>query len=264
MTCDNIPLDRSNYSDISGLCWIDKETLVVAQHKNKQLLKVKVNMDTKSCGIEVIDSDMEAWQLSCTKEGRIYVSDFSGANRKLYIYELKTGDKRIWETQENINILSIGSNENYVVLNQYYESYVYAKNKTFLFKILHAKLLGQTTDLYITNNDILWGATTESLVMSNLKTKESKVIYVNDGVENGWHLSGTSDGHVFVTDFLNQKVGVYLEDGTFLHFLEFDPPEGGSRSLSINDIIELQSGKAILAFEKNTGAIKFYSLDLGA
>ena len=83
MTCDNIPLDESNYADIFGLCWIDKETLVVAQYENKQLLKVKVNTDTESCGVEVIDSGIDAWQLSCTKEGMIYVSGFF--KRKVYI-----------------------------------------------------------------------------------------------------------------------------------------------------------------------------------
>ena len=261
MTCDNIPRDESNRTDIYGLCWVDKDTLVVTQYKNRQLLKVKINMDTKSCGVEVIDSGIDAWQLSCTKEGTIYVSVFGGMNRKVYIYDLKTGKKEIWEIQEmSRTINAVGSNKDYVVINQYDKSFVYAQNKTFLYTILHEELLAQTKDLYISFNDILWGTTTESLAISNLKTRESKIIM--DGVENGWYLSGTNDGHVFVTDLNTQNVGVYSEEGMFLHFLEFDPPEGGSRSLFFNDIVELQNGKAILAFVKDTSDIKFYDLVL--
>ena len=188
---------------------------------------------------------------------------FQVFSKEKCIYDLKTGNKEIWEIQEgNDQIFSIGSNKDYVVINQYDENLVYTQNKTFLYTILHEEQRQQTTDLYITDNDIFWGATSASLGMSNLKTKESKIII--DGVENGGYLSGTNDGHVFVTDLRNQKVGVYSEEGTFLHFLEFDPPEGGSRSLHYNDIVELQNGKAILAFAKNTGIIKFYHLGLGA
>ena len=115
MECTNSPLINS--LTISDLCWIDNTTLVVGFHWYEQLLKVKVDTETKSCATEVIDFGYKPWKLCCTKEGIVYVSTFSENNSEVKVYDMKTAKKDIWTPQGvRAGITETTANDNFIVI----------------------------------------------------------------------------------------------------------------------------------------------------
>ena len=267
MECTNSPLINSQ--TISDLCWIDNTTLVVGFSSYEQLLKVKVDTETKSCTTEVIDFGYKPWKLSCTKEGIVYVSTFHENNREVKVYNMKTGKKDIWKPQGvRAGISETTANDNFIVIEFFYSSHencVYTKDRQYLYTIKHDQQRLQTYDFHLSKGNMLWVSNLHNITLRNLQTNVSQTII--RGNNNIMYLSGTNDGHVLITDYRNTEVRVFSESGQFLHFLDFNPPVTRPLTFTQNDVVQRQNGKALMAIAvrhtyHGSPGIAFYNIDL--
>ena len=242
MDCERVSEDMSY--QIYGLCWTDDHTLIVAD-KESGVYKYTVDIGEKTCTGEMIDSGYRPRDASCTKDGRVYITESTQDNIsvQIRIYNLKTDITEIWRPNIISDYTRISVNENKIIISFYHESYVYTNNHEFLYIITHPQVERNFVNIYLSPTDIFWGCTgsKRSLLIINLLTNETKIY----GGGSAYAVSGTHEGHVFVSDSGLGGTRVYSHSGVFLHKLEMGHPQ---RSVGENGAILSKDGKIYLAF----------------
>ena len=233
---------------IFGLCWMDKDTLIVADCYGYQLVKYTVNTMARTCTGEVMDSGYKVYSVSCSEDGRVYATEYKIGNIVVRVYNVNTGLSEVWDTkvqsQDGVNAISM--NNELIIISSGHLSYVYNKDRFFLYTLTHHQLSYYFRQTYVTDRDVFWGAEFtggEGVFIMNLLTNDT--VISTDGIVKPEAVSGTR--FVYVTDVNHTDVGVYSPDGTFLHYLQIDPPEGGG-GLWYSGIIRPSDNEALIAF----------------
>ena len=228
---------------IYGPCWADDHTLI-AIDLGTRLYKYTIDIGEKTCTGEMIGSGYISNDVTCTKDGRVYITELTIRNVSVQvrIYNLKTDTTEIWTPNITSNFPKITCNDNKIIISSYRESYVYTNNHKFLYKITHTQVENNLVNTYLSPTDIFWGCTgfRNNLLIINLLTNKTKIFY-----GNAYAVSGTQEGHVFVTDSGLGGTRVYTHSGVFLHKLQMGLPE---RSVGENGAILSKDGQIYMAF----------------
>ena len=220
--------DRLNETQILDLCWVDEQTLVLAAEL-RQVWKYTIDTSNRTCKREVMDYLFTTYDVSCTREGKVYASRYAAGYVKIKIFDMKTGNSIIWEL--GIYSLSgsvlVSVNQELIIVDIDDHSYVYNSVRYYLYKIKHDTNNAMGTyfkNTYLTDNNFYWGVTEEKRQVSfrNLLTNETYITM--DGIQRAYGVSGTNHGYVYVSREIAGSIGVYSEEGVFLYFLQMDPP----------------------------------------
>ena len=242
MDCESAREDMT--FKIYGLCWANDHTLIVTD-KESGVYKYTIDIGEKTCTGERIDSGYIPNDVSCTKDGKVYITEQTEYNVSVLvrIYNLKTDTTEIWRPNITSDFPKITCNDNKIIISSYHESFVYTNNHKFLYKITHSQIERHLLHTYLSPTDIFWGCTAfrNNLLIINLLTNETKIYEHVDA----YGVSGTQEGHVFITgDFGVSKV--YNSSGVFLHRFYKTIPERGV--LNLNDAILSKDGQIYMAF----------------
>ena len=253
MGCEKVNAEMR--PDIYGLCWMDKDTLIIADFNGQQLVKYTVNTTARTCTGEVMDSGYYVYSLSCSEDGKVYVTELTRGklNINVTVYDVNTGDKEVWDT----NVLSetdevdISLNSEFIVISSGNSSYVYNRDRVFQYKVTHHKVKRFFRQTYVTDTSVFWGAEVnggEGVFIMNLLTNDTQISkeFRPEAV------AGSKKGYVYVTDVNRRDVGVYSPDGTFLHNIYVDPIVGGD--LFYSAAVKLSVDEALIAFSTGNRA----------
>ena len=232
---------------IYDLCWVDRQTLIVADHIGGQLVMYNINITAKTCVGTVIQYVLTVSSVSCSQGGKVLVSANDGREVKILMYDAKTQQKRWWNTdiRRNNRRVRISENQDFIIIYCDREGYIFTKDLV-LYNVTHFILLGHFYQIHVTDMGLLWGTTKDNeLVLINLLTNETNTI--NQGIVEANGVTGTRNGYVYVTDVNAADVGVYEPNGTFLHNLQINPPEGPG-SLIYSAALTTSDNEAVIAF----------------
>ena len=238
---------------IFGLCWMDKDTLIVANYQGEKLVKYTINTAARTCTGEVMDSGYKAYHLSCSEDGKVYVTELESGNIIIRVYDENTGHKEVWDTkiQSENNRPVISLNNELIIISTGSLSYVFSKDRVFQYKLTHHQLSKYFRQTYLTDTGVFWGAEVnggKGAFITNLLTNDT-VISKDVKTEA---VAGTRKGYVYVTDYNRADVGVYSLNGTFLNHLQIDPPVGGGQ-LFYSGAVRLSDDEALIAFSTWNG-----------
>ena len=230
MGCDHL-----NETLIHDLCWVDEHTLILATN-SRQVWKYTIDTSDRTCKQEVMDYSFGANDVKCTREGKVYATQYIAGDVKIKIFDLKNGNDGIWEPtiHSNSGSVLIDCNEELIVISNGNYSFVYNKVKSYLYKIKHNDIdliSPYFINMYLTEKSVLYGITNigHQVVVINLLTNGS---YINvDGITEAEGVSGISKGYVYISRQISGNIGVYSDEGAFLFFLPADPPVKGEISV---------------------------------
>ena len=164
------------------------------------------------------------------------------------VINVSTGHREVWNSNINSQskYVSVSLGAGYIVVSAGNNSYVYNKDRALLYSVTHDQVSWFRQN-YVTDTGVFWGTVSEEdkLLIMNLSTKRTKLS--TDGIVRTRGVSGTRNGHVYVTDQNNADVGVYTADGTFLHRLHIDPPRG-AWGLFYSGALRLSNTEDLIAF----------------
>ena len=205
-------------TSISGLCWIDEQTLVTAAWYSgvKQLIIYTFNTTSKACTGKVIDRGYNVGSLSCSEDRKVYTTSLTTADKvKVTIYDEVRESDESWEPNlisQSPAVAHISVNAEFIVITVGNDSYLYDKNKVLQHKVTHAKV----SETYLTDTSVFLGNVQQEkeLFAMNLLTNEPVMINIKS-----YGLSGTKKGYVYVIYDNVADIGVYSPGGTFKHKL---------------------------------------------
>ena len=215
---------------IRSLCWVDKDILIVAASigNTSHLVKYNVNITANTCEGQLIESVDYVSSVSCSEGGKLFVSANKGANVKILIYDVKTGQKHPWNTGISRNGgVYIAENRDFIVLSVGNENYIFNADRVLLYKLTYDVDFSYFLQTYVTNTAIFFGMTFPTHIILELNLLTNKTTICKKGINKALGVSGTRNGYVYVTDLDTEDVGVYLPDGTFLNTLQIEAPPGG-------------------------------------
>ena len=234
---------------IYDLCWMSKDTLIVGDWGGKQLVKYTIHAEARTCTGEVMDSGYQVQSVSCSQKGQVFVTEGKSGAVKVRIYDIITGYKEVWDTNitSRTTALRVSVNTKSIVISSDRDSFVYNKERVLQYKITHDQVSYSFWHTYLTDTGVFWGTASEGykLLIMNLQTNET--VISTDGIVKARCVSGIKNCHVYVTDVNLTDVGVYSPEGTFLHYLQIDPPEGGGLLWYI-DTIGIRDSVSLVAF----------------
>ena len=214
-------------TDILSLCWSDEDTLIVGDLHGKQLVKYTTNITEKYCEGVVMDTGYTMNGVSCTQDGKVYVTEYKPGNVTVRIYDVKSGYKEVWNTSINSKSggVHIAVSDRFIVLSSDRDSHVFNINQTFQYKITHRLVSNYLIQTYISDDSFLWGIAFSGykLLVLNLLTNNTRTSSV--GIVEGDSISGARNGYVYVIDRKSADIGIYSQDGTFLHYLRIVLPD---------------------------------------
>ena len=237
---------------VFGICWVDQNTLIQLNYYSEQLIKYTIDYLARNCTSQVIDTGYYPFSASCSQNGQVVVTERPVGKDVLVlvrIYNVNTGYREVWNT--NITSQSrrvhVSFNAEYIVISSDNVTYVYNKDRVLLYSVTHDHMSGGFWQTYITETGVFWGILRNvwKLLIMNLRNKDTKVS--TEGIVMAYGVSGTSNGYVYVTNQKKSEVGVYLADGTFMHYLRIDPPETAG-SLSFSAALRLNNTNDLIAF----------------
>ena len=203
------------------LCWLDSNTIIALT--DNYLIKYTLSIPDRVCSGEVLDEGMRADRISCTANGKVYVSLRwrRQGSVMVKIYDVNTGENMVWNADIHLvdsGPISVAVSNEYIVIGVHNASYVYNTDHVFLYQRTY--LSWGFLDSYITESKTFWAVTygVRSLLV-NLATK--KVTIGDDRVFRATRVSG-SKGTVYVMS--GTQLGVYSENGTFHNYLQVNPP----------------------------------------
>ena len=228
---------------------MDQDTLIVADFDGRQLVKYTINHVTRTCTGQVLDSGYRVRSVSCSQGGLVFVTELTTGVVMVRIYNVSTGHREVWNTRINSQSIAVhvSLGAEFLVLSAGSVSYVYNKDRVLLYNVTHHQVSVLFYHTYVTDTGVFWGTVWEGykLLIMVLSTKDSKLS--TEGIVRAWSVSGTSNGYVYVTDENHADVGVYSADGSYLHRLHIDPPEGGG-GLFYNGAVRLSPTEDLIAF----------------
>ena len=234
---------------IYDLCWMDQDTLIVADDQGSQVVKYTINHVTRTCTGQVLDSGYRVLSVSCSQGGLVFATERTTGVVMVRIYNVSTGHREVWNTSINTNInrVHVSLSAEFIVLSAGSVSYVYNKDRVLLYNVAHHQVSGWFFQTYVTDTGVFWGTVWEGykLLLMNLSTKDSKLS--TEGIVRARGVSGTRKSYFYITDSNWADVYVYSADGAFLHRLHIDPPAGGG-GLFYNGAVRLSPTEDLIAF----------------
>ena len=167
---------------------------------------------------------------------------------RVRVYNVSTGQREVWDTNINSQsyLVHVSLSAKFIVLSVGNSSYVYNQDRTLLYSVTPDQVSDYFWQTYVTNTGLFWGTTGGyKLLIMDLSTKDTKIS--TEGIVRAYGVSGTRKGYVYVTDENYADVGVYSADGTYLHLLHIDLPEGGGY-LYWSGAISLSLTEDLIAF----------------
>ena len=207
------------------------------------MVKYKVDFNANTCESEVFKTDFNN-DMTCRQHGKVYItSQALFDNIKVRIYDVATAEEEIWRPTEydGYTYVTNSVRDDLITLSAGNGSYVYNKNRQFLYRIEHEFVTKPYTDSLLTQGGFYWGTSGNKTEVVNLKTNET--ILVNEGVNTADCITGAG-GYVYISGDFEQRIAVYLEDGTFLDFLKID--NFGDGYISKINVITKQDGEVFL------------------
>ena len=156
----------------------------------------------------------------------MFTTEWTTGVVRVRVYNASTGHREVWDTSINSQFerVHVSLSAEYIVLSTGNKSYVYNQHRALMYSVTHDQVLDWFHQTHVTETGVFWGTVHEGykLLIMNLSSKY---------------------GYVYVTDG-GDDVGVYSADGTYLHLLHIDPPEGGGRpyesgAVSLSDTEDL-------------------------
>ena len=225
------------------------------------MVKYKINFSRKTCTREVFATDRND-DMTCRQHGKVYVTGQPFGNIEVRIYNVDTNEMEIWDPPEPKSIFDVTNavKDNQIILSAEMHSFVYNKDRVFLYKIRHRYFNEPYKDSLLTQGGFYWGTNGNKTEVINLKTNETKLVY--GGVTKPYCITGAG-GYVYITGYFEQQIAVYSEQGTFLDFLKID--NLGEGYLSKINTITKQNGEVFLVMAplgRGTPPIMIYHLTL--
>ena len=235
--------------EIYDLCWMDQDTLIVADLYGEQLVKYTIDPVTRTCTGQVLDSGYSVRSVGCSQVGLVFATEQTAGVVMVRIYNVSTGHREVWDTSINTHtgVVIVSLSAEFIVLSADNVSYVYNTDRVLLYNVTHHQVSRWFVQTYVTDTGVFWGTVWEGfkLFIMNLHTKYSKLS--TEGIVRAEGVSGTRNGYVYVTDVYRADVGVYSADGTFLHLLQIDLPPG-RWGLYFSDAVSLSPTEDLIAF----------------
>ena len=208
---------------------MDKNTLIVGDLYGENLVKYTIETTAKTCTGELMDSGYRVQTVTCSDNGKVYVTEYVPGEVKVRIYDINTGDSELWAT----NIFSTDGevyltlNTEFIVISSNSDTYVYNNKRVHQYNLTHVQVPNNFYQTYLTDTGIFLGTVWKGykLLIMNLDTKYTQIS--NDGIFDANSVSGSRNGFVYVTDVNYLHVGVYSRNGMFLHFLDINSPRTG-------------------------------------
>ena len=250
LSCQKVNERMARY--IPDLCWMDQETLIVADRNGEQLVKYTINPVARTCTGQVLDSGYRVSSVSCSQGGLVFVTEWTTGVVRVRVYNMRTGEREeVWDTNINSQSYSVhvSLSARFIVLSAGNISYVYNKNRALLYSVIHDQVSRiEFEQTYVTETGVFWGtvAGIYELLIIDLSTKHTKLN--TEGIVRAQGVSGTRNGYVYVTDYNWDVVGVHSSNGTFLHHLHIDPPPVKEGHLFNSGAISLGHTEDLIAF----------------
>ena len=213
---------RLSATDVFGMSWADENTLLAAVYFRRQLWKYTLSTTAKTCRGELMDSGYVPNDVACWSDGKCYVPENIGRATRVRIYDMNAGTHETWDLSISTGFTRIAVNNEFIVVTPERESFVYNKEREFLYKIVHTQMGGRFHHTHITDTNKFIGTGRSHIVLIyDLETREMNI---SRRVMRAFGVSGTRQGYIFVQGEMNE-IGVYSHNGEFLHFLQTDLPE---------------------------------------
>ena len=259
MNCSRQWPETQDFTVPYDVCWIDENTILEAGFQ--RMVKYKINLYTKTCTREVFVTDRN-YDMTCREHGKVYVIRRRFQNITVRIDDIETNGLEIWDPTEPEGLFDLTNavKDNRIILSVGMHSYVYNKDRVFLYKIRHRYFNEPYKDSLLTQGGFYWGTNGNKTEVINLKTNETKLVY--GGVTKPYCITGAG-GYVYITGYFEQQIAVYSEQGTFLDFLKID--NLGEGYLSKINAITKQNGEVFLVMAplgRGTPPVMIYSLTL--
>ena len=228
---------------------MDTDTLVVA-YRNKLIVKYTIDTAISKCSSEVLHYEGYANNLSCTGNGKVYMTGGSTGNVHIRIYDTRSGIMETWQPRLNAiwtSTVFVNVIKEAIVITCGNTSYVYNTDHVLQYQITHPQVEIGFNDVHVTDCGIFWGIPFmiyERLTVRNLLTGHS--IRVTEK-KKSFSVSGTKNGYVYVTDRNGLNVGVYSTNGTFVNDLQIDPPNRGEQ-LRRSAAVRVSNQETLVAF----------------
>jgi len=217
-------------SDTFDMCWLDSETLILAQYFGRQILSVAVDVTGKGCNVSVVDAGLYPWRLSCYNKNTFYATDLSNNVR---VYSKKTSggwSATEWNAQPiKEGVADVATNDKTVVaLPLYGKGYVFNTMKKVLNEVGDSTIEEkQTYFTYLTPNATLLVTTGYDghLLFIHSLTDNKTTTLGGFGNKNGQfnHPAGvttTTEGNIVVCDYRNNRLPVFTTAGTFINNIQ--------------------------------------------
>ena len=231
------------------LCWMDEDTLIATDFHGRQLVKYTIDLVTRTCTGQVLDSGYRVWSVSCSQGGVVFATESISGQVVVRIYNVSTGHREVWDTyiSSQSGWVHVSHGPEFIVLSAGNKNYVFNQDRALLYSVTYDQVSIGFYQTYVTDTGVFWGTVFEGykLLITDLPTNETKIS--TEGIVRAWGVSGTRNGYVYVTDQNTADVGVYSADGTFLHRLHIDPPEGGG-VLVYSGAVTLSHTEDLIAF----------------
>ena len=228
---------------ITDLCWMDQDTLIVADQHGLQLVKYTIDRVTRTCTGQVLDSGYLVHSVSCSQGGLVFTTEHGRG--LVRVYNVSTGHRELWDTNITLSYrVRVSVSAEFIVLSPGNNSYVHNQDRAPLYSVTHDQVSNRVIQTYVTDTGVFWGTVFEGnkLLIMDLYSKVTKIS--TEGIVRAFGVSGTKNGYVYVTDQYRVDVGVYSADGTYLHRLQIDRLVGGgflwySGAISLSDTEDL-------------------------
>lgn len=177
VTCQP-PLVHGRHQRVDNMCWLDDVSLIGVQKLGEQVVKLNIDTTTKTCTSNLIDSGYKPWDVSCTRDGNIYVTDIS--NNLVHIYD-KAGVSREWKPRGMTRPRAIAADDSKIYISEHESNliFVYNTNQEILSQSGVGPGSYKITSIHLTNSQKLvlnaFDNTYEAVVISFLTNPPSTI-----------------------------------------------------------------------------------------
>ena len=257
---------------------MDENTLVISYGSRYGLWIFTLHTDSNTCKGEMIDRGFAATDITCSQDGKVYVTHVYRAIAKteVRIYTIHNRTKEVWEPNGIKAVRSrdvnIAVNNDFIVMDSGNVVYVFNKDQVMLYNIT-LNLEGFLGETYLTDTDKMWGVFyakhhdgrsewLEQVIAIDLHTQEYNMTrrYVDRRWGEPYGVSGIKPDIVSLS-WEGKEVRMYSDTGDFKKRIPIDPPVNGGY-IPRHATFKTREGNVLIAFDAAFAKVPIYSFNL--
>ena len=246
---------------------MDEKTLVV-QYLIDGLWMYTLNNDSTFCQGEMIDNDFAGIDVSCSQDGKVYVTGNAVLKTSVRIYTIQNRTREVLEIDEVLHKYHVGIavNNDFIVMDHDNKVFVFNKDMVLLYDITLDRV-NFITETYLTDTDKLWFYAENhpgpydwsyEVLVFDLHTKEYDISKGHLEISGG--VSGIQPNIVFVNHD-TEEIRMYSDTGVFRERIQIDPPVNGT-NIHGHAAFRTREGKVLIAIDNHEAKVPIYSFNL--